>query len=258
MPWCVTLRRWTGGPIASLQWGPDGTTLAVAHSGKKPFVRLWNTQTWEICMTISLGNLAPIPRPSIAWCSNETLIGAAGGQFFEVCGVGTSGGGWASGFEPTSRTLPVPQLRSPDGPLGAEGAQQGVVEVAVCPRTHQRIAALVDGAPHVLVFERQGTEGWVRQELVLLGSVGAKTSGATDAMDEEGPGMDGGRGDVPRPRSIAFAGNAVHQQRGDASYEGSLLAVYWEFGHGVAEVRTYPMHFLPYRLMHSDASVIFD
>jgi len=250
MPWCVTLRRWTSGPVVGLQWGPDGTTLAVVHSGGEHFVRLWDSRTWEISMHVGLGKPAPSAGLSLAWCSNETLLGTAGGQLYEICGVGT-GGGWAFSFEPTSRMLSVPQLRLPEA-VAAEGdrGQQVVLEVAVCPRTRQRIAVRVRGAPHVLVFERLGTEGWVRQELVLLGLVGAKTR---PPGDDPVPGQG-----VPRACALAFADNAEPRQQGSAAFEGSLLAVYWDFGRGAAEVRTYPMYYLPYKLMHSDLSVVFD
>jgi len=259
MPWCVTLRRWSSGPVTDLQWGPDGSTLAVAHAGRAHFVRLWNTQTWEVSRDIGLGRPAPSAGPSVAWCSNETLIGAAGGQLFEVSGVGGgNGSGLAFGFEPMSRVLPVPQLRTPGGHAAEEGGRQAVVEVAVCPRTHQRIAALVDGAPHVLVFERLGAEGWARAELALLGAVGVDTEVHADLFREDSPSMGGDGCGMANPRAIAFAGNVVRRQRGDAPFEGSLLAVYWEFRHGAAEVRTYPMHYLPYKLMHSDLSVLFD
>jgi len=263
--WCVTLRRWRSGPISCLQWGPDGTVLAVAHAGRQQFVRMWDTQTWEVSLHVSLSVVASSLSPSLAWCSNETLLGAAGGQLFELSGVGASGGGWVSGLEPTARALPTPQLLPQGASEGETTQQQAVLQVAVCPRTQQRIAAVVEGIPHVLVFERSGTEGWVRQDLVLLGLVRASSSSSASAPSApgdtasqlEGPALADIQADGSRARSIAFAGNTVHRQQGDA-FEGSLLAVYWEFEQYAAEVRTYPMYFTPYKLMHSDLSVMFD
>jgi len=245
-PWCVTLRRWCSGPVASLQWRPDGALLAVAHTGAEPFVRLWSTRSWEVALNVVVGgggvDDATTRGSSLAWCGGETLFGAAAGRLFEIACPSGGGRGWATGFsEPSCRPLAIPRLVRGGGLDCCDegGVQQVVLEVAVCPRTAQRVAVRVKGASHILVFERLGSEGWARQELVLRGFVSAG-------------------GDTARPCSLAFAGNPARRCQLDAFFEGSLLAVYWDFGEDRTEVRTYPMHYLPYKLMQNDASVLFD
>lgn len=131
-----------------------------------------------------------------------------------------------------------------------------VAEVAVCPRTAQRIALRLHDASHVLVFERLFTGEWAKQELVLRGLVSAKSRFG---------------GSPPLPRALSFAGGpaAVAHRHGRGQQqqqpqglssgvvEGSWLAVYWDFGE-YSEVRTYPMYYLPHRLMQCDMSVLFD
>jgi len=226
-PWCVTLRRWrSSGPVASLQWAPDGTILAVAHTGSTPLIRLWDTRSWEITVHIGLEQLLGADArqsPSLAWCSNEALLGSAGGRLFELCGVGVG--------QPSARAVSTPQLGE---------ARQAVLELAVCPRTQQRVALLLEAEARVLVFERLAGEAWARQELVLRGLVAA--AGA------QGP-------EAPRPRALAFAAGPRRRQ-GAGPFEASLLAVYWDLPGHAAEVRTYPMHYLPSKLVHSDAAVV--
>merc|ERR1712176_575882 len=125
---------------------------------------------------------------------------------------------------------------------------QAVAEVAVCPRTTQRVAVRLHGGSHVLIFQRSGAEAWSRQDLSLRGLVGTSVS-STDCADAGGL--------PPRPCALAFAGNASRRTQGTQGndfFEGSLLAVYWDFGARGAEVRTYPMHFLPYKVMQNDMS----
>lgn len=254
MPCCVTLRRWHCGTVTNLQWTPDGTILAVAYRSNEHTIRLWDARSWRVSMYVSLGKLSRATfrsGPCLAWCNNDTLIGSAGEQLFELSGVG---GGGAFGFEPASRMLPVPRIRSPEAPV-CDVLQQSVLEIAVCPRTQQRIAVRVENASHVMVFERLGTEGWVRQELVLRGLISATRS----TIEALVAGSEVNLAEAARPRALAFARHTMHRPRGgDPLVEGSLLAVYWDFGgRAAAEVRTYPMHYLPYKLMHSDASLVF-
>lgn len=248
-PWCVTLRRWFSGPVVSLQWCPDGLLLASGHAGglsREPFVRLWDTRSWEVAVHVGLGS-GPVAGPSLAWCGRERLLAAAAGRLGELRGLGTSGtGGWTPGVDPLCRTLLMPRLHLPGADPG--DLEQAVLEVAVCPRTAQRVAVRIAGASHILVFECLCAEGWTRQELALRGLISATAGRGTDSASE----------DLPRPCAVAFAGGTVHRLQWDARGEGSLLAVYWDFAGRGAEVRTYPMHFLPHKLVQADASVLFD
>mmetsp|Transcript_64624 Transcript_64624/g.140701 ORF Transcript_64624/g.140701 Transcript_64624/m.140701 type:complete len:559 (+) Transcript_64624:42-1718(+) len=252
-PWCVTLRRWSGGSVSAMQWSPDGTLLAVFydHSG---MVRLWCTRSWKMEASISLRT----PRESLsgtlssmAWCSNETLLLCASGHLLELRGLGATSG-WAAGFGPYSRELHVPHLRGADGTSG--GASRAVVEVSVCPRTAQRVALRLHGGPHVLIFDRQGSDDWMKQELTLRGLVSSAAP----------RGSSGSASSHPMPCSVAFAGSPVRRSeqsglsRWDALYEGSLLAVYWDFGERGQEVRTYPMYHLPCRRVQYDPGVLLD
>eukprot|EP00927_Polykrikos_kofoidii_P023010 TRINITY_DN21313_c3_g1_i1.p1 TRINITY_DN21313_c3_g1~~TRINITY_DN21313_c3_g1_i1.p1 ORF type:complete len:619 (+),score=86.28 TRINITY_DN21313_c3_g1_i1:46-1857(+) len=267
-PWCVTLRRWRGGAVSGIQWGPDGSLLAVVHSGGGGMIRLWDTRTWEVSSFVDLASLwggagGAIPsRVSLAWCSNDTLLvglPASKGRLLELCSV-TAGGAH-------TRELPMPQIRVSSDESGRTLPPAGVVaEVAVCPRTAQRIAVRLANVAHVLVFERLGTT-WGKQELSLRGLISARS---------RDPGPSGSL--PPMPLSVAFAagghvsvalrdGQAVGPQQKQQPAplpgssllpEGSLLAVYWDFGDQGAEVRTYPMYYLPFRLMKHSPCVLFD
>mmetsp|Transcript_22380 Transcript_22380/g.43600 ORF Transcript_22380/g.43600 Transcript_22380/m.43600 type:complete len:569 (-) Transcript_22380:3-1709(-) len=251
---CVTLHRWHSGPVADIQWCPDGAILAVVYKTRGHFLRLWDTSTWRVLKHVNLGGVLQ-QSLSMAWCNNDTLIGNAGEYLFELSGIGIGGGGWASGFEPSSCLLPVPRVMAPDG-AGRGASRRSVLQVAVCPRTRQRVALIVENCPQILVFERLCAEGWERQELVLRGLIGAAL-GATEPGVADAA---SGAAELARPCALAFAGRMLRRPRvGDTLYEGSMLAVYWDFGGGTApEVRTYPMHYVPYGLMHNDASVAFD
>ena len=49
------------------------------------------------------------------------------------------------------------------------------------------------------------------------------------------------------PQALAFAKVMRHS-------EGSLLAVHWLFDSGTSEVRTYPFHYLPAKLLQNGAA----
>lgn len=317
-PWTITLRRWLrSGTVGGLQWAPDGGHLAVLHAGSQPCVRLWSTRSWEVVQQVNLDCGSPRSQCTggVAWCSNDVFLGVAGGLIFEFGeNPGCTGGRRASfginGFGgPYARVLPVPALAPAGGDSAAAASfeaqrQQAVLEVAVCPRTGQRVAALVEdasGVAHVLLFERAGLLGntatgafggggvWGRREICFKGLI---TASCTHGGNE--PGARGAA--LPRPVALAFASGRTPTGAADArapganigaafdkccwpgpgadgsggasttgasgagiTYEGSLLAVYWRFGgEDRAEVRTYPMHFLPHNLVESDASLLFD
>merc|ERR1712137_324997 len=231
--WCVTLRRWRSGEVTSLEWGHDGTLLVVVHRRRctEFFARLWNTLTWEIVGHINLGTSAVTDaHPSVAWCSN-VLFGVAGGQLFEVCGLSGSKGG----FGPITRTVQMPQLQMP-----SDTGSPIVEEIAVCPRTFQRVAVRLKDTPHVPVFECLAVNTWVKQDIILRGLVSAshEVSSWSAAHDER-------QLFHAMPRALAFAGNATRHCSRDMFLEGSLLSVYWESPGGV-DLRTYPMHYLPF------------
>lgn len=256
--WSVTLRRWGTTDVSSIRWCPDGTYLAVIHGGAHPMIYLWDTRTWEVTIRIpmSAGSHMSQARPTVDWCSNETLLGSAGGRLFEMCGLGASGG-WAAGFEPTFRTLPVPHISLPFVTTVNDSERQQVLEVAVCPRTAQRIAVRLENVTHVLVFERLGTEGWLKQDLALRGLICATRCSHPSSTNLIGHSDD--LADMqPTPCAVAFACNSSQSCQWDSTSEGSLLAVYWNFGASGAEVRTYPLHFLPYKLLQSDSRIMYD
>eukprot|EP00933_Yihiella_yeosuensis_P053055 TRINITY_DN5121_c0_g2_i1.p1 TRINITY_DN5121_c0_g2~~TRINITY_DN5121_c0_g2_i1.p1 ORF type:complete len:636 (+),score=74.36 TRINITY_DN5121_c0_g2_i1:47-1954(+) len=293
-PSCVTLRRWrSAGTVNSISWSPDTSVLAVLHrnrSGGEPLIRLWDTQTWEIVSHVGLG--VPLSRApsspsslsggsisqclSLAWLSRDTLLATGSERLVEVslgldgaAGLGGLGSGirsqgsglsaWLAGAEPTIRELFVPQSLLPEAAFRSfppsERLQRDpmrVLEVAVCPRTTQRVALRIADCDHVVIFERPGCglAGWTRRELLPCGLISA-----TDSSSE---------GLSAKPLSIAFAagrgasrlglqGSGSSKLADLSSFEGSLLAVFWGFASS-GEVRTYPMHYLPSRLLQSSGA----
>eukprot|EP00812_Abedinium_dasypus_P011168 NODE_4742_length_645_cov_160.771186.p1 GENE.NODE_4742_length_645_cov_160.771186~~NODE_4742_length_645_cov_160.771186.p1 ORF type:complete len:178 (+),score=41.39 NODE_4742_length_645_cov_160.771186:3-536(+) len=163
-------------------------------------------------------------RSPLAWCGSA-LFGVADGQLVESSGLGGTGD-WGRCFELTSRKLPLPS---------STGVPERVEEVAVCPRTLQRLAVRLENGEHVLVFERSIGTGWAKQDLVLRGRLHASHRRGGEMGDEVASAM---------PRALAFAVHAPRWRQLTTHYEGSLLAVYWASALG-AEVRTYPMHYMP-------------
>jgi len=216
--WCATLRRRFSGTATNLSWSPDGALLAVSHEDSEGecSVRLWSTRTWEIVAHVGLRGLGAHVPP--LWCSS-TLIGVSG-HLFEL--------GSQDVFNKTCDFSPVLQCGT-------------IEEVAVCPRTWQRIAVRVNGDPRVLIFERGCEGGWKQDVCGSISAVG----------NTEG-------GQLPQPLAIAFSQNYPQQLPRDNLFEGSLLAVLWEFAERGREVRTYPMHFLPQLLLQKDGNVLLD
>ncbi|CAK9088087.1 unnamed protein product [Durusdinium trenchii] len=171
----VRLRRWSGGAVLRVSWSPEATLLAALHAGQEPLVRLWKTQSWEVAVHVGLGWVrAGLPGFSLAWLNGDTLLATGGGHLVEI-GVGSPGvvnAGSAhlgqdsvlglSGTEPEVRAVPLAQ----DSP---------VQEVAVCPRTAQRVAVRLDGCREVLIYERAtcGLAGWSHRELMPCGRLAA-------------------------------------------------------------------------------------
>eukprot|EP00913_Durusdinium_trenchii_P029040 g27229.t1 len=144
-------------------------------------------------------HLAWLPGFSLAWLNGDTLLATGGGHLVEIG----------------------------DSP---------VQEVAVCPRTAQRVAVRLDGCREVLIYERAtcGLAGWSHRELMPCGRLAA-------------PGA--------FPQALAFAEKA--KAMGSPESEGSLLAVHWLFDCGHSEVRTYPFHYLPAKLLQNSADETF-
>lgn len=249
-PWCVTLRRWWSGPVARIQWALDGSLLAVMHAGADGpcSLRLWDTSIWEVAGRVSLSQAvcrSPSSAASLAWCSASSLLATAGGELFELQGLGNSGGWAASEGAPSSRTLHLP-------PPPGEASPRPVAEVAVCPRPgQQRVAVRLEGTGSVLVFERLAVQGrpWSLTPRGAISAVGDSEESSSAFTRAAAAG---------RPCAIAFAGNAPkHRARGE-TYEGSVLAVYWDFGSQGSEIRTYPMHYSPQALVQTNPSVLFN
>eukprot|EP00931_Biecheleriopsis_adriatica_P055128 TRINITY_DN32525_c0_g1_i1.p1 TRINITY_DN32525_c0_g1~~TRINITY_DN32525_c0_g1_i1.p1 ORF type:complete len:637 (+),score=97.61 TRINITY_DN32525_c0_g1_i1:32-1912(+) len=281
--YCASLWRWSGGPVASLAWSHDCTVLAALHQsrpGAEPLVRLWDTRSWEVAAHVSLG-LQPSAGLgngglSLAWLGNDVLLATGAGRLVEVClgaghgcavsvgGLGArvgEGGGlkaWLAGVDPAVRELPLPQPGGPQEvtwavPLPGEAPSRPVVlEVAVCPRAAQRVAVRLEGCREVLVFDKPGCglAGWSQTELMPCGPISAVCGSEEDV----------------RPLALSFAAGRLGKQIGlrgssgridEGCFEGSLLAVYWGFKSAAgerAEVRTYPMHYLPTAVLQSGAA----
>lgn len=255
--------------------------LAVLHqdAAAEPLVRLWDTRSWEVATHVSLG----LPAPgrdiggvhSLSWLGRDVLLATGAGRLVEISvGVGGSalgglgprlgagqGGGlqaWLAGLEPTVRELPLPAPEECLQELSWGSQFPGqvpsrsaiVLEVAVCPRSAQRVALRVQGCQQVLVFERPrcGLAGWSRRELLPCGKICAS----------------GADGEDVRPLALSFArGVETSEQRSlrsgelEGCFEGSLLAIYWSFssqGANRGEVRTYPMHYLPTQVLQGNAA----
>lgn len=268
--WCIQLRRWGVQAVESIRWSPDGQLLVTSHIDG--LVQLWDTRTWDIGARVRFHPLL-VERPleytstSLAWCdglNGPEVLGTAYGQLFELRGLGGLCGATAC-EEPASRIIGTPTT-----PMS--GAESLATHVAVCPRTSQRIAVLVEDSAangplrsRVLIYERFTSEGWQRHELTLRGTISA-AGGSLEPDDGRGVGLQDL--DIPAiPVAVAFAGNDRRKRFGqvaDSSYEGSLLAVYWECpdpaagpGRVRAEVRTYPMHYLPDALLRRQPGVAF-
>lgn len=233
LPGCVTLRRWNSGRAIDVRWNPDGGFLAVVHASAAGLIlRLWDARTWEVSLHVRLGEEHPRHgTASLSWCSSDVLFAVADGDLVELAGLSIGGGYWSGGLEPglepSARLLPQ--------------VARNVEHIAVCPRTSQRVAVSFSGVPQLAVFERLGAEGWSRQDLAFQGLVGCAVGHVH-----------------PLPLALGFAANPVHTgHTRDSSFEGSLLAVLWSFGDSGSEIRTYPMHFLPYKLMQKDPNVLF-
>lgn len=230
----IRLRRWfTGGAVLRIAWSPEATLLAALHCGNEPLVRLWKTQSWEVAVHVGLGWVpAGLPGFSLAWLNGDTLLATGGGHLVEI-GIGGPGivnAGNAhlgqdttllglSGAEPEVRAVPLAQDAT-------------VQEVAVCPRTTQRVAVRMDKHREVFIYERAtcGLAGWSHRELMPCGRLAAQGA---------------------YPQALAFAEKT--KIIGSQQTEGSLLAVHWLFDSGHVEVRTYPFHYLPAKLLHNAA-----
>mmetsp|Transcript_55114 Transcript_55114/g.131334 ORF Transcript_55114/g.131334 Transcript_55114/m.131334 type:complete len:591 (-) Transcript_55114:72-1844(-) len=260
-PWCITLKRMLSGPVTSIRWSPDGAVLAVCYKSGEYVARFWDTRTWEIASQISLGPTTstvqmgpciPTPPPSMVWCSSTGMLIIAQGNLFEVNGLVPSSGGMANGIEPTCWPLLVPHVRSTSSTAAAQATQKAL-EVSVCPRTWQRIAVRVEGVNHILIFERVGAEGWLRQEVVYRGVI---TALARPDVLGSAAGADAGQA-TARPLALEFAGNAKRRSSREAAVEGSLLAVLWDFSDRGREIRTYPMYYLPAALVKQKPGMLF-
>lgn len=237
----IRLRRWfSGGAVLRIAWSPEATLLAVLHRGNEPLVRLWKTQTWEVAVHVGLGWVpAGLPGFSLAWLNGDTLLATGGGHLVEI-GIGSPGvvnaGNAHLGQDTTLLGLSGAESEVRAVPLAQDATVQ---EVAVCPRTTQRVALRLDKRSEVFIYERAtcGLAGWSQRELMPCGRLA--TQGAF-------------------PQALAFAEKA--KVIGSAnSTEGSLLAVHWLFDSGHNEVRTYPFHYLPAKLLQNgaDANALF-
>lgn len=234
---CVTLRRYFSGAVSDMRWNPDGSLLAVAHDSKQPYIRVWNTHTWGVALCVNI--CADAASPSLAWCNNDTLFGIAAGHLFELRGARSGSAGSVFGFEPTARTLQLPSL--PDA-LNPDQRQQ-VAEVSVCPKTGNFVAIRLHSVAHVLIFQRVEKEGWAKQDLILWGLVaadGLRTDLYAVKVESEATAF----ADAIRSYPIAVGFAAANSSPFSSQFQDrdpSVLAVYWEFGDGAPEVRTYPL-----------------
>lgn len=238
IPFVVTLRRWSSSCVASLSWSPDGALLAATHPNEK-VIRVWDTLTWDIRSCISLpGSIGCAP----VWCVDGPLLCAASEGLFEIRDLGLGATHWATPVYPDCRALPVPSLIMPGGDERSATART-VVGIAVCPRSGQRLAVLLADSPLVLIFERLGPDATgPTAKLSLRGLLGAAPRGTREV----------------RPLAASFAKCPVSNSPCDSLFEGSLLAVLWDFGAGTSEVRTYPMHYLPQIMLRKGMNGLLD
>lgn len=241
VPYVVTLRRWASSYVAGISWSPDGALLAVTHPVEQ-VIRIWDAHTWDIRSRIGMpGNIVCGP----AWCLDGPLLGAASEGLFEIRNLGVGATHWATSVYPDCRALPMPSLIMP-GADERSAAARTIVSIAVCPRTGQRLAVLLEGSPLVLIFERLGSDAaGLTSKLALRGLLGVAPRDSSQV----------------RPVAVSFAECAVEQQQHsqcDALFEGSLLAVFWDYGEGGSEVRTYPMHYLPQTMLRNGMSGLLD
>eukprot|EP00746_Dinoflagellata_sp_MGD_P012756 gnl/MRDRNA2_/MRDRNA2_127328_c0_seq1.p1 gnl/MRDRNA2_/MRDRNA2_127328_c0~~gnl/MRDRNA2_/MRDRNA2_127328_c0_seq1.p1 ORF type:complete len:535 (+),score=65.65 gnl/MRDRNA2_/MRDRNA2_127328_c0_seq1:86-1690(+) len=238
IPYVVTLRRWASSCVAGISWSPDGSLLAVTHPVER-VIRIWDTHTWDIRSRIGMpGNIMCAP----AWCVDGPLLGAASEGLFEIRNLGVGATHWATSVYPECRALPMPSLITP-GSDERSATARTILGIAVCPRSAQRLAVIFEGSPMVLVFERVASDAaGLTSKLALRGLLGVAPRGTMQV----------------RPLAVSFAECPVIKSPCDALFEGSLLAVLWDFGDGGSEVRTYPLHYLPQTMLRNGMSGLLD